>query len=110
MRFANPGLARMTSILRRSPDPIDMDEDGRLSDLLDRLAHDKPIIQRRRCYPSPWLVLQTCRGKKVNLKRKARERRLEDSEARILAVLQKKRGLKVAGITSEGMDVSKIQS
>lgn len=59
-----------------------MDEDGRLSDLLDRLAHDKPIIQRRRCYPRPRLVLQTRRGKKANLKRKARERRLEDSEAR----------------------------
>ncbi|KAL6299669.1 pre-mRNA splicing factor component-domain-containing protein [Sparassis latifolia] len=65
------------------PDPIDMDEDEKemLSEARARLANTQ--------------------GKKA--KRKARERQLE--EARRLAVLQKKRELKAAGIIQEeGMD------
>lgn len=71
------------------PDPIDMDEDEKemLSEARARLANTQ--------------------GKKA--KRKARERQLE--EARRLAVLQKKRELKAAGIVmrykskNAGMDV-----
>ncbi|EEY61265.1 cell division cycle 5-related protein, putative [Phytophthora infestans T30-4] len=66
------------------PDPVDMDEDEKemLSEARARLANTK--------------------GKKA--KRKAREKQLE--EARRLAVLQKKRELKAAGIMSSNPRVS----
>jgi pre-mRNA-splicing factor CDC5/CEF1 len=96
------------------PDPIDMDEDG------TRHSHS---------FYHPWLLtclfslekemlseararLANTQGKKA--KRKARERQLE--EARRLAVLQKKRELKAAGIImrhkakKRGMDVRSMFS
>ncbi|SCZ90092.1 BZ3500_MvSof-1268-A1-R1_Chr9g10706 [Microbotryum saponariae] len=61
------------------PDPIDMDEDGKCK---------KEMLSEARAR------LANTQGKKA--KRKARERQLE--EARRLAILQKKRELKAAGI------------
>ncbi|KAI9456229.1 pre-mRNA splicing factor component-domain-containing protein [Lactarius psammicola] len=71
-----PGAGRHPETKPARPDPIDMDEDEKemLSEARARLANTQ--------------------GKKA--KRKARERQLE--EARRLAVLQKKRELKAAGI------------
>ena len=75
------------------PDPIDMDEDGEVVIYFFgfMLAHDeieKEMLSEARAR------LANTQGKKA--KRKARERQLE--EARRLAVLQKKRELKAAGI------------
>ena len=69
------------------PDPIDMDEDGKLRLVFDllllltRLTLEKEMLSEARAR------LANTQGKKA--KRKARERQLE--EARRLAVLQKKR-------------------
>jgi pre-mRNA-splicing factor CDC5/CEF1 len=77
------------------PDPIDMDEDGQIHFFfsLARNPHvschsEKEMLSEARAR------LANTQGKKA--KRKARERQLE--EARRLAVLQKKRELKAAGI------------
>lgn len=76
------------------PDPIDMDEDGTvylpilLLFLLLMPLTEKEMLSEARAR------LANTQGKKA--KRKARERQLE--EARRLAVLQKKRELKAAGI------------
>ena len=79
------------------PDPIDMDEDGTFflfsllpSSILNFffLKKEKEMLSEARAR------LANTQGKKA--KRKARERQLE--EARRLAVLQKKRELKAAGI------------
>ena len=74
------------------PDPIDMDEDGMhpssiVSSLLTKETEKEMLSEAR-------ARLANTQGKKA--KRKARERQLE--EARRLAVLQKKRELKQAGI------------
>lgn len=76
------------------PDPIDMDEDGvfRLVNVLVG-AHILPILEKEMLSEARARLANT-QGKKA--KRKARERQLE--EARRLAVLQKKRELKAAGI------------
>lgn len=74
------------------PDPIDMDEDGTLNvtftDSILTKTSEKEMLSEARAR------LANTQGKKA--KRKARERQLE--EARRLAVLQKKRELKAAGI------------
>lgn len=82
------------------PDPIDMDEDGththddrlhyppKLNWFLSWMVIEKEMLSEARAR------LANTQGKKA--KRKARERQLE--EARRLAVLQKKRELKAAGI------------
>lgn len=77
------------------PDPIDMDEDGAFARILD-LLQSTPLT-----YGSEKEMLSEARARLANTqgkkaKRKARERQLE--EARRLAVLQKKRELKAAGI------------
>jgi pre-mRNA-splicing factor CDC5/CEF1 len=80
------------------PDPVDMDEDG-LSYLtlclttLMRTCPEKEMSSEARAR------LANTQGRKE--KRKARERQLE--EARRLAVLQKKRELKAAGIMYAGL-------
>jgi pre-mRNA-splicing factor CDC5/CEF1 len=78
------------------PDPIDMDEDGKFIFffLALLLAHDEPIKIEKEMLSEARARLANTQGKKA--KRKARERQLE--EARRLAVLQKKRELKAAGI------------
>lgn len=88
------------------PDPIDMDEDGAFVLQKDwectNCCAEKEMLSEARAR------LANTQGKKA--KRKARERQLE--EARRLAVLQKKRELKAAGIImrhktkKKGMDVS----
>jgi pre-mRNA-splicing factor CDC5/CEF1 len=73
------------------PDPIDMDEDGMLiyiGPIVAQVFTEKEMLSEARAR------LANTQGKKA--KRKARERQLE--EARRLAVLQKKRELKAAGI------------
>ena len=77
------------------PDPIDMDEDGQSQlpcplgcSSYDYHNPEKEMLSEARAR------LANTQGKKA--KRKARERQLE--EARRLAVLQKKRELKAAGI------------
>lgn len=73
------------------PDPIDMDEDGMqplFVSFITYVALEKEMLSEARAR------LANTQGKKA--KRKARERQLE--EARRLAVLQKRRELKAAGI------------
>jgi pre-mRNA-splicing factor CDC5/CEF1 len=76
------------------PDPIDMDEDGMAllpsALLVTDEAVEKEMLSEARAR------LANTQGKKA--KRKARERQLE--EARRLAMLQKRRELKAAGIMS----------
>jgi len=76
------------------PDPIDMDEDGMQRVFLRFSSLPYPI--EKEMLSEARARLANTQGKKA--KRKARERQLE--EARRLAVLQKKRELKAAGIMS----------
>lgn len=78
------------------PDPIDMDEDGGSLGILLRqtLTIITIIFTEKEMLSEARARLANTQGKKA--KRKARERQLE--EARRLAVLQKKRELKAAGI------------
>jgi pre-mRNA-splicing factor CDC5/CEF1 len=74
------------------PDPIDMDEDGKFLSLLP--SSNLNVFKEKEMLSEARARLANTQGKKA--KRKARERQLE--EARRLAVLQKKRELKAAGI------------
>ena len=89
------------------PDPIDMDEDGTSYPYFVDLVTDVSFFAEKEMLSEARARLANTQGKKA--KRKARERQLE--EARRLAVLQKKRELKAAGIImrhktkKKGMDV-----
>ena len=76
------------------PDPIDMDEDGVLHYICDAFYNVWLQMTEKEMLSEARARLANTQGKKA--KRKARERQLE--EARRLAVLQKKRELKAAGI------------
>lgn len=77
------------------PDPIDMDEDGKpRSSYVEASQCSLSIHPEKEMLSEARARLANTQGKKA--KRKARERQLE--EARRLAVLQKKRELKAAGI------------
>ena len=76
------------------PDPIDMDEDGTSSFFLCYVVQSWMSFKEKEMLSEARARLANTQGKKA--KRKARERQLE--EARRLAVLQKKRELKAAGI------------
>lgn len=90
------------------PDPIDMDEDGKSSQPSSEACKILTDFSEKEMLSEARARLANTQGKKA--KRKARERQLE--EARRLAVLQKKRELKAAGIImrhkskKRGMDVS----
>jgi pre-mRNA-splicing factor CDC5/CEF1 len=75
------------------PDPIDMDEDGEQISALVLIVYWRYGVEKEMLSEARARLANT-QGKKA--KRKARERQLE--EARRLAVLQKKRELKAAGI------------
>ena len=79
------------------PDPIDMDEDGKCTSCFRFASSVDPSDLEKEMLSEARARLANTQGKKA--KRKARERQLE--EARRLAVLQKKRELKAAGIMSE---------
>ena len=76
------------------PDPIDMDEDGEFGFAFCRGSSYDFCYSEKEMLSEARARLANTQGKKA--KRKARERQLE--EARRLAVLQKKRELKAAGI------------
>lgn len=76
------------------PDPIDMDEDGTYSHVRILRISGTKVDTEKEMLSEARARLANTQGKKA--KRKARERQLE--EARRLAVLQKKRELKAAGI------------
>ena len=92
------------------PDPIDMDEDGAPHVYSVVWVIDTSVFIEKEMLSEARARLANTQGKKA--KRKARERQLE--EARRLAVLQKKRELKAAGIImrhktkKKGMDVCSI--